>query len=260
VEHGVGRIVQIYPDLPAATRAAARHLFARAEASVRARGRFSWVLAGGHTPEGLYRLLPQTYRHRFPWRATEVYFGDERCVSPRAPESNFAMARSTLLAHVAIPARRIHRLRGELRPPSRAASAYARRLGSPAAHRGVERALFDVVLLGIGADGHTASLFPSDRALRERSRAVVSVRRPREPPFVPRLTLTLPAIASSREVVFLVAGPEKAAAAAAIFRSFPEGDPRWPASLVRSAGRTVWFFDRAAASELPPGLRRRRAG
>lgn len=257
MEHGVAPTLQIYRDLGAATSAVARHVYARAVVSVRARGRFSWVLVGGHTPEKLYRLLSVRYLHRFPWDRTEVYFGDERCVPARDPESNFAMAWESLLARVPIPARRIHRLRGELRSPARAASDYARRLGPLAAHRDLDRALFDLVLLGIGPDGHTASLFPNSPVLREVRRSVVAVRRSGQPPFVPRLTLTLPALASSREVVFLVSGPEKAAAVAAIFRALPSGSPAWPASLVRSVGRTVWFVDAAAASELPDALRAR---
>jgi 6-phosphogluconolactonase len=257
VEHRVAPDLEIHPNLSATTYAVARHLRARAVESVRARGRFAWVLAGGRTPETLYRLLSERYLHRFPWGRTEVFFGDERCVSPRNPESNYAMARETLLRHVPIPRGSVHRLRGELRPPSRAASEYAALLGPLAAHRRLDNAWFDLVLLGLGPDGHTASLFPGAPALRERRRSVVAVRRSGQPPLVPRLTLSLPALASSREVVFVAGGPEKAAALAAVFRTLPRGDSKWPASLVRSVGRTVWFVDRGAASELPERLRDR---
>jgi len=255
LEHRLAPELRIYPSLSRVTSAAARHLRARAAESVRARGRFLWVLAGGHTPEKLYRRLAGPSGHRFPWDRTEVFFGDERCVSPRNPESNYAMARESLLRHVPIAPRRVHRLRGELRPPSRGATEYARLLGPLAAHRDWDDAWFDVVLLGIGPDGHTASLFPGAPTLRERRRTVVAVRRSGQPPFVPRLTFTLPALASSREVVFLASGVEKAAAVAGVFRSLPSGSPKWPASLVRSAGTTVWFLDRGAASELPEPLR-----
>lgn len=257
MELGVDRELRIYPDLTAATSAAARHLSNLARRCVRARGRFAWVLAGGRTPEKLYRLLANRYFHQFPWDRTEVYFGDERCVPPRAPDSNYAMAYKSLLRHVPIPRRRIHRMRGELRPPSRAAIVYGRILGPLSAHHDLDHAMFDAVLLGIGPDGHTASLFPQASALRERRRSTVAVRRSGQPPFIPRLTLTLPALASSREVAFLVSGSEKAAAVAAVVRGYRSEAPKWPASLVRPAGRTLWFLDRAAASELPDALRGR---
>lgn len=251
MELELGQDLRVYPDLATETAAAARHLVERARQSVRSRGTFSWVLSGGNTPRGLYRLLAGRYRKSFPWTATEVYFGDERCVPPRHPDSNYAMARDSLLDHVPIPRRRIHRLRGELRPPSRAAALYARSIGPPASTTDPTRARFDFVLLGVGPDGHTASLFPGGRALKERRRRVVAVRHPGQAPYLPRLTLTLPALDSSREVCFLVSGEQKAAAVAAIFGSLPKGDGRYPASLVRPAGDIVWFLDRAAARALP---------
>jgi len=255
VERGLAPQLRVFADLPSATAAAARHLWGRAVESVRARGRFTWVLAGGHTPEGLYRLLAATYRGRFPWAETEVFFGDERCVSPRARESNYAMVRDSLLARVPVPRGRVHRLPGEVRPPSKAARQYTRLLGPLAPVGTPESARFDVVLLGIGPDGHTASLFPRSPELQERRRAVVAVRRSGQPPFLPRLTMTLPALAASREVLFLVAGPDKADAVREIFRALPRGTARWPASLVRSSGPVVWFVDRAAAAGLPGSVR-----
>lgn len=250
MERGVGRDVRVYPNRASETRAAARHILECARQSVQTRGAFSWVLSGGSTPRGLYRFIARRYRDRFPWQATQVYFGDERCVPPRHPESNYAMARNALLAHVPIPRRQIHRLRGELRPPSEAARRYARLIGPLLTPSDAAPARFDLVLLGVGPDGHTASLFPQDPALRERRRLVVAVRRAGQPPYLPRLTLTLPALASSREVCFLVSGEAKAAAVAAIFRSSPEGNPRLPASLVHPVGATVWFLDRAAGHAL----------
>jgi 6-phosphogluconolactonase len=245
VERGLTREVRVFPDLPSATRAAARHLLERAKAAVQSRGRFAWVLAGGHTPEGLYRLLADRYADRFPWAETEVYFGDERCVPPGHRDSNYGMARDTLLSKVPIPRSRVHRMRGEIRPPSRAAARYVRDLGPvPSANE----PRFDVVLLGIGPDGHTASLFPRSRALEETRRPVVAVRRSGQPPFLPRLTMTRPALAASREILFLVAGADKAAALSAIFRARGDGNPEWPASMVRSRGPTLWYIDRAASS------------
>jgi 6-phosphogluconolactonase len=252
VELGVGRDVRVYPNLSTETDAAARHIVARARRSVRARGVFSIVLAGGSTPRGLYQLLARRYREGFPWGGTDVYFGDERCVAPTHPESNYAMANDALLAHVPIARSRVHRIRGELRPASEAAARYARAVGPLDFPPDPAHPRFDLVLLGVGPDGHTASLFPGSRALKERRRPVVAVRHPGQPPYLPRLTLTLPALDSSREVCFLVSGERKSAAVAAILSSPPDGDVRFPASLVRPAGALVWFLDRAAASDVSP--------
>jgi len=243
----VARTVRVFPDLARATSSLALHLLRSAERAVRARGTFSWVVSGGSTPQPLYRLLATRYRSSFPWGGTEVFFADERCVPPGDARSNFGAVQESLFGEVAIARRQVHRLRGELRPASEAARRYARVLGPPDPDGSVPR--FDVVLLGLGPDGHTASLFPGSPALRERRRAVVAVPRAGQPPFVPRLTLTLPALASSREVCFLVAGAEKADAVAGTFGSGTLGSDRFPASRVRSAGPVRWFLDRAAASE-----------
>ncbi|MCI4324230.1 MAG: 6-phosphogluconolactonase [Thermoplasmata archaeon] len=259
MESSVRPSVRVYPDLPGASRALARHLVASARHSVDERGRFSWVIAGGRTPQELYQLLARNYADRFPWKELEVFFGDERCVGPTSPESNFRAAWESFLSEAPVPRPRIHRMRGELRPPSHAAERYARQLGF---HRtpppGLPR--FDVVLLGMGPDGHTASLFPRAPALRENRRSVVAVRSAGQPPFLPRLTMTLPALSSSREVCFLVSGSDKAQALARIFRSFPRGTPQLPASLVRSRGSIHWYLDRAAATGLPKHLRGSQVG
>jgi 6-phosphogluconolactonase len=243
--------VRIFPDLERAGAALARHLVDRARNAAEDRGRFRWVISGGRTPVGLYARLAGPEGRRIPWAATEVYFADERCVPPDHPDSNFRSAWESFLSRVPIPRRQVHRMRGELRPASEAAARYARSLG--AADGGTPR--FDVVLLGIGPDGHTASLFPGGPALRESHRPVVAVRRSGQPPFVPRLTLTPPALSSAREVCFLVAGSDKADALSGTFRSRARGDPRFPASLVRPATPPVWFLDRAAARGLPPETR-----
>lgn len=249
MERAVADELRIFPSLAALTSAAAEHITERAQESVRSRGRFRWVLSGGHTPEGLYRTLAERYRRTFPWGATEVYFGDERCVSPRSALSNYAMARSALLAHVPIPSVHVHRMHGEERPPSAAAATYASTIRNP--HPGKRSSVdpFDLVLLGVGPDGHTASLFPGAPALREKHRTVVSVRHAGQPPRVPRITLTLPALAHSDEIVFLVSGADKAAAMAAIWSARPRGNDRYPASRVRSSGVIRWFIDEAAAAE-----------
>jgi 6-phosphogluconolactonase len=247
--------VHVYPDLGRASKALAEVLVRLATEAVAERGRFRCVISGGHTPLPLFDLLAGPRGRGMPWGETEVFFADERCVPPRHSDSNFGAAWAAFLSMVPIPRRQVHRVRGELRPPSRAASEYARLLGSPSGPRGVGKARFDVVLLGIGPDGHTASLFPNSPALRERQRTVVSVRRPAEPPYVPRVTMTLPALRSSHAVLFLVSGRDKAAALRGTLHARSKGSPRWPASLVRSSGAVRWFVDRYAASALSNATR-----
>jgi 6-phosphogluconolactonase len=259
VESALAPTVRVFDNLRSASASLARHLARKARESVRARGVFTWVLAGGSTPQTLYQLLARNYRDSLPWPQVELYFGDERCVGIRHRESNYRAAWETLLSRVPVSRRRIHRMHAELRPLSRAAAQSAREIGPfPFSSRTSPR--FDEVLLGVGPDGHTASLFPDAPALREKRRSVVAVRQAGQPPFVPRLTLTLPAIASSREVCFLVAGEEKALAVSRIFHTFPKGTPRFPASLVRSQGPTLWFLDRRASSALPLEYRSGAAG
>jgi 6-phosphogluconolactonase len=247
----VARTVRVFRDLDSASAALARRVAATAAASVRARDRFSLVISGGRTPLGLFRRWGGAEGPRLPWAKSEVFFADERCVPPNHPDSNFGVAWETFLSRVPIARRRVHRLRGELRPPSEAAARYAREIGPL---EGSPR--FDLVLLGIGPDGHTASLFPGRPAVREKRRPVVAVPRAGQPPFVRRLTLTPPALSSAREVCFLVAGADKSAALSRIFRSGPQGDLRFPASRVQPPKPAEWFLDRAAAEHLPSTVRR----
>lgn len=235
--------LEVFRDLADASDALARRVVANARAAVKERGRFSWVISGGRTPLGLYERLAGPLGRPLPWAATEVYFADERCVAPARPDSNFGSAWSTFLHRVPISRRRVQRLRGEVRPPSAEAARYARligRLDGPEPR-------FDVVLLGIGPDGHTASLFPGAPATRERRRSVVAVRRAGQPPYVPRLTLTPRALSSARDVCFLVAGADKADALRRTLSAPPAGDTAYPASLIRPSSPATWFVDRAAS-------------
>jgi len=194
------------------------------------------ALAGGSTPRRSYEIAAA---RRSDWSGAEVWWSDERCVPPDDERSNYEMAHEALLARLDVPPRAVHRIRGEL-TPAEAADDYARELD--------EREL-DLVLLGLGPDGHTASLFPNSPALNERERPVVAAE-PGLEPFVPRVTFSLPALGRARIIVFLVAGEEKAAAAARAFGD-AEPDTSTPASLVRSrAGETIAILDAAAASRL----------
>jgi 6-phosphogluconolactonase len=192
------------------------------------------ALAGGSTPRRADEIAAE---RRSDWGGAEVWWGDERSVPPDDERSNYRMTHEALLARLEMQPRVVHRIRGELSPPE-AADDYARELG--------DRAL-DLVLLGLGPDGHTASLFPNSPALEERERTVVAAEPGREP-FVTRVTLTIPALARARIVLFLVDGVEKAAAVA---RAFGDAEPSadTPASLVRG-GETLAILDEAAASQL----------
>jgi 6-phosphogluconolactonase len=232
-------------DAGAAARAAAEEVVRAAVRAVAERGRCAIALAGGSTPRRLYELLAtDPLREQVPWGSVHAFFGDERHVPPDHPDSNARMAREALLERV--PVASVHRVRGELPDAEAAAEAYERDL---AAFFGGSGPRFDLVLLGLGDDGHTASLSPGSAALEERGRAVAA-------PWVPRLaahriTLTLPALNAARAVVFVVTGADKAPAVA---RTLVDGAT--PAARVRpEAGELVWIVDAAAAAQLPEAIR-----
>ncbi len=200
-------------------------------------------LSGGSTPKALYGLLASdAFKSRFPWRRVCWYWGDERFVPQDDPESNYGMARDAMLAKVPVPPENVHPIPTD-GDPEDAARRYERTLQDAygAATLDPSRPLFDIVLLGLGADGHTASLLSGDPAVDERKRWVVAVSHGR--PEV-RITLTLPVIESSRHVAFLVEGKSKAP----ILATIRAGGSRLPAARVQPAGELLWFADRAAAS------------
>jgi 6-phosphogluconolactonase len=193
------------------------------------------VLTGGKTPEQAYghaaKLEPD-------WSRVELWWGDERCVPPDDRNSNYGMAKRTLLDRLERRPRAVHRIKGEL-GKDEAAADYEREL---------DDAPLDLLLLGVGPDGHVASLFPNAPTLRRREKVLSA--EPGLEPFVDRVTLSLPVLRSAAEILFLLAGDAKADAAARAFASKPSADT--PASLVRAeAGRTVAILDRAAAAKLP---------
>jgi len=208
--------------------------------SIREKGRFAVALAGGSTPKALYELLAVEYRDTLDWSKVHAFFGDERCVPPDHEDSNYRMAREALLSRV--PVGSVHRMRGELAPPE-AAALYEEELtsffGGPPG--------LDLVLLGIGEDGHTASLFPRTPALGAHDRWAVE--NPVEKLGTTRLTLTVPAINAARATIFLVSGESKAKALKEILEG--NADPReYPAKLIRPSGTLAWVIEREAASLL----------
>jgi 6-phosphogluconolactonase len=212
-------------------------------------GRCSLVLSGGNTPRALYALLASTHRNQIPWSQVYVFWGDERYVPRDDSASNYRMARESLLEQVPLPFHNIHPMPTHLPSPDAAARDYERTLRAQAEHH---EPPFDLILLGIGEDGHTASLFPRSPALHEKTRWVVAVTVPAEPST--RLTLTLPAIATAARIFVLVSGTGKSDALAHVLS--PRADPYdYPAAGLPSAsGRVTWWVDRDAASGLREGL------
>jgi 6-phosphogluconolactonase len=239
--------VRVFGDLEAMSQALAAEIARAAADAVAARGRFTIALSGGHTPRRLYQLLATEYREQMPWHAVHVFFGDERCVPPTHVESNYGMARFELLSRVPIPLDQVHRMPGELAPEegARRYDALLRRVlvGVDALPAGGET--LDVALQGVGADGHTASLFPGSGALEERERWAVAVEAPEYMETRMRITMTLPVLNGARDVYVQVAGAEKRQVVSEILGADPTAASRYPAARLRGVGRTVWFLDRA---------------
>jgi 6-phosphogluconolactonase len=237
--------IRVLPDPQALAEAAARHVVERAQAAIRERGRFSIALSGGSTPRDLHlRLAGPPLRNQIDWARVHVFFGDERCVPPDDARSNFRMADETLLSKVPIPPAQIHRVRGEL-PPEEAAADYERQLRE---FFGDEPPRLDLVLLGMGDNGHTASLFPGLTAVREQQRWVVAEYVAEVSMW--RITLTPVVLNQARADVFLVAGQAKAQ----MLRQVLEGafaPDALPAQVVRPGlGEVIWMVDAAAAADL----------
>lgn len=244
-----GHEIHVGRDVAATVAAAALCWEAVTAAAIRERGACHVALAGGSTPRALYELLASpAWRSRIDWRRSHVWFGDERCVPPDHPDSNYRMAREALLAHIDIDAERIHRIPGEAEP-ERAAREYedALRRTVPAIDDDVPA--LDLVLLGLGADGHVASLFPDTDILSERGDLVGAVWVPKLDAW--RISLTLPVINAARRVMLLVTGAAKSdivARAVMPESESPAGD--YPVNRVRPPAGVDWYLDRAAAAGL----------
>jgi len=230
-------------DPAALAKAAADRVLARISAN---NGRVAICLTGGSSPKQLYRLLAtDAYRNKIPWPRVHWFIGDERFVPANDPLHNMGVARQIFLDRFA-PAANIHPIPTDTANPDEAAGRYERELQSfyGADELAPATPLFDVVLMGVGPDGHTASLFPDYPAIEETQRWVVGVPQAHVEPFVPRVTLTLPVLASSREMLFEISGSEKREVLTRVL-----GDENLPANRARSAGETVWLVDRAALPE-----------
>lgn len=219
-----------------------------ANQSVAARKRFSIALSGGSTPKGLFNLLATNAKTTLPWERTFFFWGDERHVPPTSSDSNYRMADEAMLSKVPVPPENVFRIPAENPDAVAAAEAYDQTLRKFFSTSAGEFPRFDLILLGLGPDGHTASLFPNTAALQEKSKLVVA--NWVEKFKTHRITFTLPVLNAAHCVAFLVSGTDKADAVRAIFEGDAPGE-QFPAKLVHPEdGQLIWLMDRAAASGL----------
>ncbi len=249
MDPGRAEIIVCRGDAELYSRAAAAFIASAGEFIGRT-GRFNLALAGGGTPLPLYGLLATSpFREKVHWEGLRFFWSDERCVPPEDGESNYRGAALNLLDDIGVPGENVHRIKGELLEG--AARAYELELQRAFGLGAGEFPVFDFMLLGMGHDGHTASIFPGSPAVHEGERLAVAVRAVKPPPL--RVTLTPPVIRAARNIVFLVRGEAKAPALKAVLEGPPDEDA-FPASITRRArGRVRWFVDEGAASLLAPG-------
>jgi len=242
----------VEPDPAALAWRAAQHLVELSEEAVSARGRVRIAVSGGSTPKATFALLADPahpFLTRMPWEHIELFFVDERTVPPDNPDSNYRMTREALLNKVNLRPDQIHRIQGELEPEV-AAAEYEYDIRRTFRLEGAEAPRFDIVTLGMGDDGHTASLFPHTDAIHEIGRLVVANQVPQKDTW--RVTLTWPVINHAREVFFLIAGQDKAQPLRDVFLG-PKDVERLPSQLIWPAsGILTLILDKAAAALLPP--------
>jgi 6-phosphogluconolactonase len=233
---------RIFDDLDSLSQNALEELLRVLGDAVAQRGRFAIALAGGHTPSRMYSLWAQDkYREQTPWERVHLFWGDERYVATDDPLSNYRMTRKTLIAHVPIPPDNVHPMPTNFPRPEDAAKAYEIELRK---FFGQAPPAFDLQLLGLGPEGHTASLFPDSAALEEKTRWVAAVEAPAKP--TTRLTLTPPVLNCALNTFFLVAGEDKREILSALRGETDAGGSRYPAARIQ-AGHALWFLDKTAA-------------
>ena len=244
----------IWPDAKALALAAAQHFAEKVEGAVERRGLARVAISGGSTPQAMFEFLAHPahpFAQTVPWDKLQLYWVDERCVPPEHAESNYGVCKKLLLDHVALPPTNVHRIEGE-RDPEEAAARYESELRNSMKLEGAESPAFDLLLLGMGDDGHTASLFPHTDGLGEIGRLCIANRVPQKDTC--RITLTWPVINQASEVAFEIAGAAKTDRVAEVFGG-PRDPERLPSQLIRpSNGRLLLQLDEAAAAKLPSSL------
>jgi 6-phosphogluconolactonase len=242
------RTVKIFSGPAELFQAAAEEFIRVGNAAIAARKRFSVALSGGSTPKGLYSLLA-TEHATFDWKNTFLFFGDERHVGPTDAESNYRMVDEALLTRIKIPPANVFRVKGEVTDAERVATEYEKQVRQFFNLKAGEFPRFDLILLGLGPDGHTASLFPGSRGLEEKSKMVISNRV--EKFHTDRISFTFPVLNNAAEALFLVSGADKAEILQRVLNGHDE--PPYPSQQVQPAnGSLVWMIDEAAAKALKP--------
>ena len=250
------REIRILADANAIAQTAAAEFLEAAKEALREKGSFSVALSGGSTPKALYGLLISNavLQAMVPWSKTQFFFGDERHVPPDDAESNFRMATEAMLAKAPVDAKQVHRIKGEKRNAARAAGEYEEDLRASFGLAEGQLPRFDLVLLGMGPEGHTASLFPGTKALREERRLVVNNWVGKL--YTDRITLTPPVLNNAARVLFMVHGAEKAPALKAVLEGPYEPD-QLPAQIIQpKEGKVLWLVDPSAAAMLAPQAKR----
>jgi len=235
-----------FSDKEKLTYAAADYVVKIAQEAITSHGRFTFALSGGTTPKKLYALLTtQPYRSQIDWARAEIFWSDERCVPPDDAESNYHLAQEAMLSKLPLSTSQIHRMPADEADRDAAAEKYSQEMqrvfGEALPH-------FDLMQLGMGPEGHTASLFPHQPSLHEQQRLVIPVTVPKPPP--PRLTFTPPVLNAARRTLFLVTGGEKADAVQAVLEGDYQPD-EYPAQLIQPThGEVTWMLDTTAATQL----------
>ncbi|MFZ0211245.1 MAG: 6-phosphogluconolactonase [Candidatus Acidiferrales bacterium] len=241
MDKGLNQCARIFPDIDSLSRGAIEECVRAANDAVSARGRCLIALSGGHTPERANRIWSGEYRDKMSWAKTHFFWGDERLVPAEDPKSNYHMARETLFKNVPVPPENIHPIPTTAGQPDEVAREYEQVLRTFLGETGPT---FDVLFLGVGVEGHTASLFPESPALNEQKKWVVAVRAPVQPQG--RISLTFPVLRRARATYFLVAGADKRGIVATLRRNAPEETQKLPVAMLQPEGEVIWFLDNAA--------------
>lgn len=239
--------IAIYPDIDTISQQAAAYVVRIAREAIVTRGRFTLALSGGGTPKKLYSLLAtEPYMSQIDWQLVEIFWSDERCVPPDDPECNYRMAQEVMLSRLSIPVAQVHRMPADRADLDAASLDYTREMQRVFSTNGIPE--FDLLQLGMGPEGHTASLFPHQPSLRETQRLVMPVSVPKPPPD--RLTFTPPILNAARNVLFLATGADKADALQAVIEG-PFNPDEYPAQIVRPPnGEVTWMVDSAIAQKI----------
>jgi 6-phosphogluconolactonase len=240
-------MIRILKNLDQVSATAAEEIIQIAKNAIEKRGVFRIALSGGSTPKTLYtELSSDDFKKQMPWKSTHFFWSDERTVPPDHPDSNYRMAQEAMFKHVDVSESQIHRIHAEVEDPNRAAEEYEKEIRQ---HFNVVSDVpqFDLILLGMGPDGHTASLFPGTEALNEQTRLVVSNWVSKFNTY--RITFTVPLINHAASVIFMVCGDDKAATLKAVLEG-PYDPEVYPSQFIKPEGDLIWFVDQAAGKLL----------